>query len=205
LFACILAANFIIDNAAVITAVVVTAAVTLPWATADTPRQNSNQSAEESITEAIGASLTILGAGEGVIAFGQVGSLPKSAPNSKKTYAAPDTQPANVGKAQGVTYESLEDAQREIGKWKVNNNLANSDAEHLDAVRIERQGGQVFPGSTYNHSKDVASARQGLENARKRIEAALQSPNWNAEARAYFLEQQEVIMARLEAINNAFK
>jgi hypothetical protein len=78
LFACILAANYIAANEAVIIAAVVTAAIILPWATADTPRQD-RKSSEEKINEGVTASLTILGAGEAVVAFGRAGSLPKSA------------------------------------------------------------------------------------------------------------------------------
>jgi len=99
------------------------------------------------------------------------------------------------------TYSSLEDAQREVNNWGVEQNLNNSDQAHLDAVIKEQQGGQVIPGRTYNHIKDVQSARNGLNNALRKLDNALRSPGWNAEARAYLLHQRQTIQGRIDAID----
>ncbi|MCP4125987.1 MAG: hypothetical protein GY753_02855, partial [Gammaproteobacteria bacterium] len=93
------------------------------------------------------------------------------------------------------------DARREIGRWKVEKNMNNSDAGHQEAVLRERQGYQ-YPGYKKDgHIREVQSARKGLNNALGKLNRALDNPRWNDGARAYFLEQQAMIKSRIDLID----
>lgn len=74
LFACILAANIIVDNAAVITAVTLTAAITLPWISTDTPTKEalSSPTSHEELIEHVSASLAIIDIGNGLLTYGKM-------------------------------------------------------------------------------------------------------------------------------------
>lgn len=109
------------------------------------------------------------------------------------------------GSSSKKTFTSLDDAQREVSGWGVDQNLANSDSKHLDAVKMEQQGKQVIPDMYFNHTREVQSARNGLNNALRKIDGALQSKGWNAEARAYLLQQRELITDRLKEIDAVLK
>jgi hypothetical protein len=100
------------------------------------------------------------------------------------------------------SYTTLEDAQREISRWAVPDNLARSDSWHLEAVRLERLGAQLSR-TERDHIREVLSAQQGLDKALGRLNNSLRSSNWNDEAREYLLEQRRAIQERLELINDA--
>jgi RHS repeat-associated protein len=100
------------------------------------------------------------------------------------------------------SYTTLEDAQREISRWAVPDNLARSDSWHLEAVRLER-GGVQLSRTERGHIREVLSVQQGLRKVLDRIDSALESPSWNDEAREYLLEQQRTIQERVELINDA--
>lgn len=107
-----------------------------------------------------------------------------------------------VANGGGKSYQSLSDAQREIGNWSVEDNMARTDARHWDAVRRERTGEQLSrtPGG---HIREVQSARRGLSNALSRLQKALRSGTWDNEAVEYLNNQQWRIEERLDLIDQA--
>ena len=74
----------------------------------------------------------------------------------------PERYFAETGQGSGEpSYETVEDAQREIESWGVEENLKNSDEWHLDAARNELRGERVHP--TRSHIQEVRDARRGLK------------------------------------------
>jgi hypothetical protein len=112
-------------------------------------------------------------------------------------------QVAAISASGGRSFETLEDAKREIKKWKVEENLEKADSRHLEAVRRERMG-EVLPNSEPDgHIRELRSALQGLRKARDRIRAALRSPGWDSEARQYMNETLDQISDSISILEDA--
>ncbi len=108
-----------------------------------------------------------------------------------------------VGGGGSSRYRSVEDARREIKRWDVQKNLAKSNNWHLDAVRRERLG-EILPNSKrMSHFTEVKSAYEGLLNAKRKIDGALQASIWSEEARQFLQAQRQMIDTEAKRMWNA--
>jgi hypothetical protein len=102
------------------------------------------------------------------------------------------------GKGGKPGFRTVEDAQRQVDKWKVEENLAHSDDWHLDAVRRERKG-EVLPKSKPGgHIKEVSGSYEKLKKIRGYIDRSLRSSSWLPEARNYLLDTRSRIQTAID-------